>query len=80
MTRPKQLARPLPADVELADRVPARVSGKPVDSVLEEWVVEDRWWTERPTRRRYFELAMRDGSCIVVYRDLTGSGWFIQRA
>ena len=31
-----------------------------VDSVREEWLVEDRWWTARPLRRRYFELTHRE--------------------
>jgi hypothetical protein len=53
---------------------------RPVDSVREEWVVEDRWWTGRPLRRRYFELVLRDGRNVVVFRDLVDGGWFLQRA
>jgi hypothetical protein len=52
----------------------------PVHAVLEEWVVEDRWWTSRPLRRRYFELVLADGRNAVVYRDLAGGRWFTQRA
>jgi hypothetical protein len=48
--------------------------------VLEEWVVEDRWWTARPIRRRYFELVLAGGRNAVVFRDLGGRGWFEQRA
>jgi hypothetical protein len=81
MTRPRQLARPRPADVPLGtDGMPARIGRTPVESVLEDWLVEDRWWSERPIRRRYLELATRDGACVVVFRDLIGGGWFIQRA
>ena len=60
--------------------VPAAVEGITVDSVREEWVVEDRWWTGKPLRRRYFELVLIDGRNVVVFRDLVGGGWFAQRA
>jgi hypothetical protein len=56
------------------------VAGKEVDSVREEWVVEDRWWTGRPLRRRYFEVVLLDGRNVVVFRDLVGGGWFLQRS
>ena len=58
---------------------PAELQGEPVESVLEEWVVEDRWWTARPVRRRYFELVLAGGRNAVVFRDLGGGGWFEQR-
>ncbi len=51
-----------------------------VESVREEWVVEDRWWTSRPLRRRYFELVLANGRNTVVYRDLVDGGWLSQRA
>ena len=64
-----------------ADRagVPASVGGSPVESVLEEWVVEDRWWNGRPLRRRYFELVLADGRDVVVFRDLAAGRWYAQR-
>jgi hypothetical protein len=51
-----------------------------VEAVAEDWVVEDRWWTGDPLRRRYFELVLADGRDAVVFRDLLGGGWFSQRA
>jgi hypothetical protein len=49
-------------------------------AVREEWVVEDRWWTGAPLRRRYFELVLADGRDVVVFRELTGArGWYEQR-
>ena len=36
-----------------ADGVPVAFGATPVDSVLEDWLVEDRWWSDRPVRRRY---------------------------
>jgi hypothetical protein len=77
----RRLARPRGVCVRV-DRsgVPAELQGEPVESVLEEWVVEDRWWTARPVRRRYFELVLAGGRNAVVFRDLAARGWFEQRA
>ena len=36
--------------------------------------MEDRWWTGRPVRRRYFELVLAGGRNAVVFRELTGRG------
>ena len=60
--------------------VPHSVGRVPVEGIHEEWVVEDRWWTGRPLRRRYFELVLGDGRNLVVFRDLEREQWFSQRA
>ena len=52
----------------------------PVDAVRESWLVEDRWWTDRPLRRRYWEVVTTDGRDVVVFRELDAGGWFAQRA
>jgi hypothetical protein len=76
-----RLGVPEPAAVGADERgVPVTVGPAPVDSVREEWVVEDRWWTGQPVRRRYFELVLVNGRNVVVFRDLVGGGWFMQRA
>jgi hypothetical protein len=81
MTAPKRLAKPRPADVRVgADGLPAELGRTRVDSVLEDWLVEDRWWTDRPVRRRYQELVLDDGRCVLVFRDLVSGRWFTQRA
>ena len=59
--------------------MPERVGRGEVDSVREEWLVEDRWWTARPLRRRYFELTMANGANAVVFRDLESDRWYTQR-
>jgi hypothetical protein len=51
-----------------------------VESVREEWLVEDRWWTARPLRRRYFELVLADGRDVVVFEAEDSVSWFLQRA
>jgi hypothetical protein len=45
----------------------------------EEWRVIDRWWTEEPLSRRYFEVVLQSGENAVVFRDETCSCWFTQR-
>jgi hypothetical protein len=77
----RRLGAPEPATIAADERgIPVAVGPAPVDSVREEWVVEDRWWTGRPLRRRYFELVLVNGRNVVVFRDLVGGGWFVQRA
>jgi hypothetical protein len=60
--------------------VPVEVEGVAVEAVREEWVVEDRWWTPRPLRRRYFELALADGRALTVFRAAGAGRWYRQRA
>ena len=60
--------------------VPVALDHTAVESVREDWVVEDRWWTGRPLRRRYFELALVDGRDVVVFSDLSTGRWYVQRA
>jgi hypothetical protein len=57
---------------------PLALGGAVVEAVREEWLVEDRWWTPRPLRRRYFELVLADGRDVVVFR--SAKGWYLQRA
>jgi hypothetical protein len=77
----RRLAEPRPAAVSAGGGgAPVALAGRPVEAVREEWVVEDRWWTSRPLRRRYFELVLDDGRNAVVFRDLVDGRWFSQRA
>jgi hypothetical protein len=58
---------------------PVQVDGRTVELVRESWMVEDRWWTSRPLRRRYWEVLSTCGRNMVVFRDLGASGgWFVQ--
>ncbi len=59
---------------------PLQVEGVPVEGVREEWLVEDRWWTPKPLRRHYFELALGDGRALTVFRTPRGQRWYRQRA
>jgi hypothetical protein len=71
--------RPVRARTDSAG-VPVEVEGVAVEAVREEWLVEDRWWTPRPLRRHYFELALADGRALTVFRRPEGSRWYRQRA
>ena len=76
----KRLAKPREARVrEGAQGRPAAVDGREVEAVRESWLVEDRWWTPSPVRRRYWEVVTVCGRNLVVYRDLVEGGWFAQR-
>ncbi len=72
---------PTPVEVDAGDDgVPLAVAGVAVEAVREDWLVEDRWWTPKPLERRYFELALTGGRCVVVFREPAGDGrWFEQR-
>jgi hypothetical protein len=77
----KRLSVPRPASVQAGHGgVPVAVGGTPVEAMREDWVVEDRWWTDKPVRRRYFELVLSDGRNLVVFRDLVAGRWLMQRA
>src|SRR5262249_15145791 len=43
---------------ERIDGSPVAVNRQPVELVREEWRVLDRWWTEEPVARRYFEVVL----------------------
>jgi hypothetical protein len=76
----RRLYRPHPAAVQVGpDGIPSVVGKADVDAVREQWLVEDRWWTPRPVRRRYFELTTDDGADRVVFCDLESGRWFSQR-
>jgi hypothetical protein len=76
----RRLNEPRPARVEARDGIPAAVSGARVASVREEWHVSDRWWTEEPVRRRYFDLVLETGENVAVFLDEEQERWFTQKA
>ena len=76
----RQLNQPRPALVEShGDGTPRRVNRQGVAVVREEWRVVDRWWTDEPVDRRYFDVVLETGENAVVFHDDEGT-WFQQRA
>jgi hypothetical protein len=77
----RRLNEPRPALVEAhADGTPCRVNRQDMALLREEWRVVDRWWTEEPVTRRYFDLVLASGENVVVYYDGDAGAWFTQRA
>jgi hypothetical protein len=75
------LNAPHPALVEShVDGSPRSVNRLQVALVREEWRVVDRWWTEEPVNRRYFDVVLATGENAVVFRDEERAAWFSQRA
>ena len=80
MTGPRRIGEPQPVAVRAGEGgAPASVGDRTVASVRESWLVEDRWWTPAPLRRRYWEVVTTCGRNLVVFRDLERGGWFSQR-
>jgi hypothetical protein len=76
----RRLNAPLGVRVEAhVDGSPKRVNRSPVAVVREEWRVVDRWWTEEPVNRRYFDVVLAGGERAVVYLDEEVGRWFSQR-
>ncbi|HKH79968.1 MAG TPA: hypothetical protein VK272_12245 [Solirubrobacteraceae bacterium] len=80
MTRALNAPRPAHVRLELArpDGMPTQVNGEAIESLRESWLVEDRWWTAEPLRRRYWELVGERGRDVVVFHDLRSGRWFAQ--
>jgi hypothetical protein len=70
---------PRPARVRMGDGgTPRAVDGRRIEQVRESWLVEDRWWTGRPLRRRYWEVVDTRGRNLIVFHDLCAGAWFAQ--
>ena len=77
---PRRIAEPRPARVQADEAgVPTVVDGRTIDAVRESWLIEDRWWTDRPLRRRYWEVVTTCGRNVVVFRELLERRWYRQR-
>ncbi len=80
MSGTHRLGVPRRSRVEIdADGQPRSIDGQLVDSVRETWLLEDRWWTQEPLRRRYWEVVTVAGGDRVVFHDLIGGDWWRQR-
>ncbi len=76
----RRLAVPQPAEVISGPGGrPETIDRNEVVAVRESWLIEDRWWTERPLRRRYWEVVTIDGRDLVVFRELSDGRWYRHR-
>jgi hypothetical protein len=79
--RARALNAPRAALVETnAAGVPVLINRQQVALVREEWRVVDRWWTDEPVYRRYFDCVLAGGMTVVVFHDAVRGGWFGQSA
>jgi hypothetical protein len=77
----RALGLPQPVRVRAgAGGAPREVDGRRIEALRESWLVEDRWWAQRPLRRRYWEVLDARGENLVVFHDLQSGGWFKQSA
>ena len=75
----------------LAGPVPVRVISSPggaphavmldgrrrmVVAVRDSWRVQDRWWTDDPVDRSYFDVIVEPGRHALIFRESSG-GWFV---
>ena len=77
----RALGAPRPVDVDAGPggtprAVVLRGRRRAVAAVRDEWLVQDRWWTDRPVDRHYFELVLDPGRVAVVFRDIRAGAWF----
>jgi hypothetical protein len=56
------------------------INRQQVALIREEWRVVDRWWTEEPVYRRYFDCVLAGGMGVVVFHDAVRGGWLEQKA
>ncbi|GAC1435659.1 MAG: hypothetical protein NVSMB51_05490 [Solirubrobacteraceae bacterium] len=80
MSTTRQVNRPLLVSVRTGPGgMPTSVAGLTVAHLRESWLIEDRWWTPHPLRRRYWELVSDSGRDIVVFHDLVAGHWYRHR-
>ena len=77
----RRLNVPRPALVVAhADGTPRRLNRQEIGVIREEWRVVDRWWTDEPVSRRYFDVVLETGEHTVVFYDDENGSWSTQRA
>jgi hypothetical protein len=43
-----------------------------VVAVRDSWRVQDRWWTDEPVDRSYFDVVLEPGRPVLIYREASG--------
>jgi hypothetical protein len=80
MSGPRRLSVPTRVAVDAdPEGRPLVVDSRTIDAVRESWLIEDRWWTEKPLRRFYWEVVTTCGRDEVVFNDLRSGRWWRQR-
>jgi len=53
-------------------------NGKRVESLGENWRMDDEWWRQ-PIVRRYVEVVLEGGGRVVLFEDLITGEWWMQK-
>lgn len=80
--RPVNQPHPTRVTVDaLGKPVTVRVGNRGVRVVRlrNEWRIDDRWWTDQPVARHYFEVELTNGQVVTLFRDELGKEWYEQR-
>ena len=56
-------------------RLPRRQA---VSAIEDRWRIDDEWWRTEPVSRLYFMVRLASGQRLVLYKDITTSGWYRQ--
>jgi hypothetical protein len=78
--RPSAPNTPRRVRVRASQGTPIVVDGKQVEELRENWLVEDKWWTDEPICRRYWEVLTTTGKHVVVFHDVVEDAWYTQAA
>ena len=49
-----------------------------VRAVVDQWVIHDDWWQDE-IWRHYFQVETAHGVLCVLFRDLIGDAWYLER-
>jgi hypothetical protein len=78
MRRVRRIYEPQAAAVRTEGGIPTALGKVAVETIREDWLVEDRWWTGRALHRHYYELVLIDGRSATVFCDLRRGRWYRQ--
>jgi|ERR1700756_3962064 hypothetical protein len=82
--RLRALNAPQRVHVELDERRMPRIvklemsNEKRVESIGENWRMDDEWWRQ-PIVRRYVEAVLEGGGRVLLFEDLITGEWFVQK-
>lgn len=76
--------QPRPTRVTLDSREKPRTvrvgsRGVRVLRLRNEWRIDDRWWTDQPVQRHYYEVELADGQVVTLFQDGLTKEWYEQR-
>ena len=62
-----------------AHRLHHRGLWRGVIEIRQHYRTDDRWWTDDPVARDYFDLLLEGGQPLTVFHDLIERRWYAQR-